>query len=120
MGYDGTILTSKSDADNCKATNIGNGTIAFEVTLPTSQQYVEVFVRQNGLQNVAQNIADNAVYNNDGTYTYKVIRSGYNAGNIVEYRFYSYAPNSPGVFTPGPIENSWNKLIVAPLIKTIS
>ncbi len=52
----GTILTSNIITDNCKATDIGNGTIVFEVKLPTSQQYVEIFVRQNGIQNVAQNI----------------------------------------------------------------
>ncbi|HLP40690.1 MAG TPA: DNRLRE domain-containing protein [Fibrobacteria bacterium] len=107
------ILTSKSDNENCKATDMGNGTIVFEVKLPMSQQYVEVFVRQNGIQNVAQNIVDKVDYNHDGTVTYKYVGSGYKAGDVVEYRFYSYAPNSQGVFTPGPIENSWNKLTVS-------
>ena len=111
VGLSGIILTSKSIAINsCKATVIGNNTIEFEIQSPTSQQHVEVFVRQNGIQNVAQNIVDNVVYNNDGTVTYKLTSSGYNIGDVVEYRFYSYALNSPTEFTPGPVENSWKSV----------
>lgn len=107
------ILTSTADDENCKATDMGNGSIAFEVKLPTYQQYVEIFVRQNGIQNVAQNIVDKFENNYDGTVTYKYVGIGYKAGDVVEYRFYSYASNSQGVFTPGPIENSWNTLTVS-------
>lgn len=114
VGSSAIILTSKNKAtDNCKATDIGKGTIVFEVTLPTSQQHVEIFVRQNGIQNVAQNITNNVEHNNDNTNTYKFINSGYKAGDVVEYRFYSSTQNGPSVFTPGPIENSWNKITVA-------
>ncbi len=117
------IQTSKNYTANCKATNIGNGTIVFEITLPTSQQNVEVFVRQNGMQNVSQSIVDKVVYNYDGTNTYKFTNSGYKAGDVVEYRFYSYALDGSKEFTPGPIENSWNKLdttsssFIAPVTK---
>ncbi|HLP40090.1 MAG TPA: hypothetical protein VK465_01170 [Fibrobacteria bacterium] len=107
------VVSSRVVADkSCKATNIGDGTVAFEVTFAAPQQYVEVFVRQNGLQNVAQNIVNNIINNGDGTITYKLTRGGYNPGDMVEYRFYSYAQNSPGVFTPGSIENRWNRLVL--------
>ena len=83
------------------------GDRTFEVTLPSGQQYVEVFVRQNGIQNVATAIQASGVDNGDGTTTYALTRAGYAASDAVEYRFYSYLPGSPGVFTPGPIENAW-------------
>lgn len=113
VGVNGAILTSQIKSDNsCKATNIGNGTIEFEVTFSTPQQYVEIFACHNGIQNVAQNIVNNVVYNNDGTATYKLTRSGYSQGDIVEYRFFSYSENIQRVFTPGPVENSWDSLNV--------
>ena len=110
---DGKILVSNIITDNCKATYIGNGTIDFEVTFAKVQQYVELFVRQNGIQNVTQNITDTVIYNADGKVTYKFSQSGYNSDDFVEYRFYSYDTNSSGVFIPGPIENSWDNLTVA-------
>src|SRR5207302_2714310 len=74
------------------------------------QAYVEVFARQNGIQNVAQNIVNSEQDNGDGTSTYSYVRQGYSACDAVDYRFYSYLPSSPGVFTPGPIESSWLSL----------
>jgi hypothetical protein len=87
--------------------DLGNGTLRFSVTLPSGQQYVEVFSRQNGLQNVATNIVANAKKHADGTTTYSLDRGGYGLGDLVEYRFYSYLPRSPGRFTPGPQEMKW-------------
>jgi len=89
-----------------------DGSVTFSVKLPSSQQYVEVFSRNNGLQNIAQAIVGTGVVNSDGTTTYSYKAYGYKAGDVVEYRFYSYLPNSPGVFTPGPVENKWNTLVV--------
>ncbi|MBN1412712.1 MAG: DNRLRE domain-containing protein [Spirochaetales bacterium] len=94
-------------ASNTFIIDMGNGILYFSVTLPSNQQYVEIFVRQNGIQNVAVNIAGNGRPNFDGTTTYTFIKWGYSIGDFVEYRFYSYLPVSPGVFTPGPIENIW-------------
>lgn len=87
--------------------NLGGGQLKFQVTLPSGQQYVEVFARQNGQQNVAVAIQGNAQNNGNGTTTYSLTRSGYAASDKVEYRFYSYKPASPGVFTPGPAEQVW-------------
>jgi len=102
----GTMHTA--DAANysaCNAINLGNGSMKFQVTLPSGQNYVEVFVRQNGIQNVAQNIQPSGVVNADGTTTYSYIANSYKTGDLIEYRFYSYI--GPGVFTPGPAENAW-------------
>jgi hypothetical protein len=87
--------------------DLGDGSVRFSVTLPSGQQYVEVFSRQNGLQNVATNIVKNASVHADGTTTYSLQRAGYQIGDNVEYRFYSYLPRSPGRFTPGPREMIW-------------
>jgi hypothetical protein len=87
--------------------DLGAGQLRFSVTLPSGQQYVEVFSRQNGLQNVATNIVANATVHGNGTTTYSLVRGGYAVGDVVEYRFYSYRPRSPGRFTPGPQEFVW-------------
>jgi hypothetical protein len=66
-------------------------------------------VQQNGFQNVAGNIVSSEVNNGDGTYTYQRVKaaSSYRAGDLIRARFYSYAANSPGVFTPGPTSATW-------------
>jgi hypothetical protein len=87
--------------------NLGGGQLKLQVTLPTGQQYVEVFARQNGVQNVAVAIQGSGLNNGNGTTTYSLTRSGYAATDQVEYRFYSYKPSAPGVFTPGPAEAAW-------------
>jgi hypothetical protein len=38
---------------------------------------------------------------------YGTVIEGFQAGDVVETRFYSYLPASPGVFTPGPAEMIW-------------
>jgi hypothetical protein len=85
----------------------GDGRLTYQVTLPSGQQYVEVFARQNGVQNLATAIQAGGVDHGDGTTTYALTRDGYAASDRVEYRFYSYLPGSPGVFTPGPVEARW-------------
>ncbi len=80
--------------DNC------DGSLTYEVTLPSGQAYVEIFARQNGIQNIATNISNSEVDHGDGTSTYSYTAGGYTKGDTVEYRFYSYLPASPGVFTP--------------------
>src|SRR5215216_1670152 len=85
----------------------GDGRRTFQVTLASGQQYVEVFVRQNGVQNVATAIQGSGVDHGDGTATYSLTRDGYAASDVIEYRFYSYQPGAAGVFTPGPLEGVW-------------
>jgi hypothetical protein len=84
-----------------------NGSLEYRVTLPSGERYVEVFARQNGVQNLAQAITGFGVDHGDGTTTYVYARPGYAASDRVEYRFYSYLPDAPGVFTPGPAEQLW-------------
>jgi hypothetical protein len=91
----------------CSIAKLGGGTIQFAVKLLSGQKYVEVFVRKNGVQNIAQNITASGVANGDGTSTYFLNVGGYVNGDRIDYRFYSYLPSSPGVFTPGPQERAW-------------
>ena len=42
------------------ASDLGNGSVKFATLLPSGQAYVEVFVRQNGIQNVARNVVGSA------------------------------------------------------------
>jgi hypothetical protein len=102
-----SVTASLIRLPSIRATNLGNGSVELAVVLPSDQAYVEVFVRQNGIQNVAQNIVGSEQNNGDGTSTYSYVRNGYSASDAMDYRFYSYLPSSPGVFTPGPIENVW-------------
>jgi hypothetical protein len=95
------------------ACDLGGGKLELRVTLPSGERYVEVFARQNGIQNVAQAIAGFGVDHGDGSTTYVFTGSGYAAGDRVEYRFYSYLPDAPGVFTPGPAEQVWVATTVA-------
>jgi hypothetical protein len=94
--------------------DIGGGSLEYQVTLPSGQQYVELFATQNGIQNVASDIVASGASSGDGTTTYSFVQSGYSAGDAIEYRFYSYLPASPGVFTPGPAEQVWYYDQVAP------
>jgi hypothetical protein len=87
------------------AIDLGAGTVKYSVTLPSGQHYVEVFARKNGVQNVAHNITSSGVVNANGSTTYSYEKSGYQAGDAIEYRFYSYI--GPAVFTPGPAQSAW-------------
>jgi hypothetical protein len=92
--------------------DLGDGDVQLSVTLQSGQAYVEVFARTNGIQNVATNIVGSGVDHGDGSTTYTLTREGYSPADLVEYRFYSYLPASPGVFTPGPVEQEWLSVVV--------
>lgn len=97
--------------ERSSATDEGNGTVEYAVVLPSGQAFVELFVRQNGIQNIALDITRFGTPLGDGTTRYAfTIPNFYRAGEILEYRFYSYLPHAPGLFTPGPIENEWRWL----------
>lgn len=88
---------------------LANGDLRFSVTLPDTQQFVQIFIQLNGAQIVAQNIASSRVANLGGTSTYSLVKpaSLFRAGDVVLTRFYSYKAGQPGVFTPGPLEQIW-------------
>ena len=87
------------------ATDVGAGTVKYSVTLPSGQHFVEVFARKNGVQNTAHDITASGLANGDGTTTYSYAKTGYQAGDKIDYRFYSYV--GPAVFTPGPTQTVW-------------
>jgi hypothetical protein len=91
------------------ARRLPNGDMLFSATFPARQAYVEAFVQQNGVQNVAGNIVGSGVANADGTFTYgRVVPAArYRQGDVLRVRFYSYQAGRPGVFTPGPAEAVW-------------
>jgi hypothetical protein len=90
-----------------KLCDLGDGQVKLLVTLQLGQQYVELFVRENGIQNVALDVTKTAHVHYNGWATYAATLSGYQDGDHLEYRFYSYLPGKPGLFTPGPQENVW-------------
>src|SRR6478735_5879880 len=97
QSLDGCPLPALGQGNICE---LGRGSVRYQVTLDGNQAYVEVFSRQNGLQNIATNIVGSGLKNSDGSSTYSYTASGYSANDVIEYRFYSYLPLSPGVFTP--------------------
>lgn len=101
------LLIAPLSFANTAVRDLGNGQVSFEIKLPTNQQFVQVFARQNGQQNIAEAITASAQTNGDGTSTYTYVRGGYQKGDKIEYRFYSYLPSQSGVFTPGTTESSW-------------
>lgn len=93
---------------------LSNGDIKFMATFPQQQAFVEVFARKNGQQNIATNISGSQVSNPNGSYSYSLVvpALSYNSGDAIDARFYSYAPASPGVFTPGPTQGNWTESFI--------
>jgi hypothetical protein len=108
-GFNTTSFTQTIVVSDPPARMLANGNMVYTVTLPGRQAYVEAFVTQNGIQNVAGNIVSSGVDNGDGTFTYSrtVPASQYHIGDDIRVRFYSYQSGKPGVFTPGPLETIW-------------
>jgi hypothetical protein len=109
---DGTQTTTRTETivvTDPPLRRLANGDMLYSVTLPGRQSYVEAFVQQNGVQNVAGGITGSGVDNGDGTFTYSrtVPASRYRLGDLIKVRFYWYQAGKPGVFTPGPAENVW-------------
>ena len=106
------LLSFNATATSCHPyiEQLVNGDIKLSVTYNQSQQYVEVFVRKNDVQTIAQNIVGSVVPNGAGSYTYSYTypASHFVTGTKITTRFYSYALNQPGVFTPGPAEQVWS------------
>jgi hypothetical protein len=105
------VATQARAAQLASATDLGGGSVQFDVVLPSGQAFVELFVRQNDIQNVALDITRHHIDHADGTSTYRFTIPHYQVGDRIEYRYYSYLPNSPGRFIPGPIEDEWRLLV---------
>jgi hypothetical protein len=107
------IASGSGFAQSCNTyiQQLANGDLKFSVNYSSAKNYVEVFVKQNGIQNVAQNIVSSQVVNANGTYTYSYTKpaSSFSTGDLITTRFYSYATGQPGLFTPGPAEQVWSE-----------
>ncbi len=84
-----------------------NNQIDLSVTLPNGQEVVEMFAKQNGVQNVSVNITSSESDNGDGTSTYNVVLTGYNNSDAVEYRSYNFRAGAVSNFIPGPDASAW-------------
>jgi hypothetical protein len=105
-------LSVHSHATSCHPyiEQLVNGDVKLSVTYNQNQYYVEVFVRKNDIQTIAQNIVSSVINNGAGSYTYSYTypASNFVTGDKIVTRFYSYVFNQPGVFTPGPAEQVWS------------
>lgn len=85
-------------------TELPTGKILFTVKMPYGQDYVEIFVRKNGTQIIAQEIT----YNYDADLgAYYLLDDNYAEGDDVEVRFYSHR-NGIRKFIPGSAEQVWS------------
>src|ERR1700759_5269424 len=85
-----TVATAN---ETSSAIDHGDGTLEYAIVLPSGQAFVELFVRQNGIQNIAFDISRFGTALGDGTTRYAfTIPNFYEPGTIVEYRFYHYMP----------------------------
>ena len=104
-----------------KITPMPFAAVKFSVRLNERKQQVHLFARRNGAQDFVvidlQAQAGAEVNHGDGTYTYQITRTGaaYGVGDLIEARFYSFAPASGQLFLPGPGENSWTSLLYNPV-----
>jgi hypothetical protein len=110
-----TFLANICSADSSeKISQLKNGEIKFEVTYTEPKEYVEVFIKQNDVQNVSMDITNSVVANVDGTYSYQLIHPGYAAGDLIAARFYSHAnleeEFTPAQFLPGFV--TWGKSVI--------
>lgn len=80
-------------------TELPNGKVKVQVTYSEAKDYVEVFIKKNELQVIAQNITNSVKRNENGTVTYQLIHDGYVAGDLINARFYSHK-NGIQTFTP--------------------
>lgn len=116
LGFIGVVFLANVcfAASSEKISELPNGEIKFEVTYSEPKEYVEVFIKKNEIQHVAMNIVNSLIVNDDGTYSYQLIRGGYAAGDLVAARFYSHAKGvqefTPSPFLPGFV--SWGKSVI--------
>jgi hypothetical protein len=116
LGFIGVMfLTNACFADSSqKISELANGEIKFEVTYTEPKDYVEVFIKQNDVQNIATDITNSVTANVDGTYSYQLIHPGYAAGDLVAARFYGHSNGiqefTPAQFIPG--FTTWGKSVI--------
>ncbi|RYZ78898.1 MAG: hypothetical protein EOO68_39660, partial [Moraxellaceae bacterium] len=99
-----SVIYSNPAGGSPYITELANGKILFKVN-DSQKEYVEIFVRKNGVHMRAEEITAN--YNfNQGVYQFD--DAGYQPGDDVEVRFYSHA-NGIRKFIPGSLEQTWSK-----------
>ncbi|UZJ43373.1 hypothetical protein OOT55_11995 [Marinimicrobium sp. C6131] len=97
------------EVDEIVITDVENGGAQFTVRLSEEKADLQLFARRNGAQDYVVGLADHTVIDNgDGTYTYSVTRTGaYEAGDLIEARYFTYLPESGQIFLPGPGDDVW-------------
>lgn len=99
-----SVIYSNPAAGSPYITELANGKVRFKVS-DSQKEYVEIFVRKNGVHVHAQNITSNYNFNES---VYQFFDSGYKQGDDLEVRFYSHA-DGVRKFTPGSVEQVWSK-----------
>ena len=84
-----------------------DGGARFDLYAPSGQAYVEIFGRQNGLQNVAGGVTATETAIGNGFSRYSRAFDGYAEGDLIDVRAYNYLPGTSGVFFPGPSAATW-------------
>lgn len=87
--------------------DLGCGRVLFQALLPSGQAFVQFFARTNGVLDVAQAVQLSGVDQGNGWALYTLEQDGFVSGDEIDLRVYSYLPAGPGLFTPGPSEQSW-------------
>ncbi len=99
-----SVIYSNPIAGSPYITELANGKVRYKVS-DSQREYVEIFVRKNGVHVHAQNITANYNFHE---IAYQFSDSGYKQGDELEVRFYSHA-NGVRKFIPGSAEQVWSK-----------
>lgn len=107
------------DIDEVMITQLDNGAVRFSIRLGERKDDVSLFARRNNGQdhvvNHIQQTPSNEIDNGDGSWTYVNVREDapYEAGDLIEARFYTFSPESGQVFYPGPTDGDWVEVTFA-------
>ena len=107
--------TDVAELNQVQIAAVAGGGAQFSIRLSEKKDAVHLFARRNGQQDYVVNDiqSDNArvTDHGDGSYTYQVTRpDGYQDGDLIEARIYTYQPDSGQIFYPGPADNTWVEL----------
>lgn len=88
---------------------LDDGSVMFRLESFNELDYLELFVRRNGEQNIALNVAGAGypVYGGAFYYDYVTPANYYEEGDELAFRYYLYYGNSGQVFVPGPSSGEW-------------
>jgi len=102
------VVYGKSSVE-ATASKTDNGDLVIKAAYATgAQANVEVFVKKNGVQIIAEKITGTqTVENGIATYTLTIPAASLANNDSIEYRFYSYVSGGNAFFAPGVAEQVW-------------